>query len=133
MPIFEPVTVSWEGVDYVLPGGEILRTIARVEDVITMVQITRSIENRDLPLAKISQAYGILLRACGARVSDEDVYERMFKGDDLQAVALRAVVTLQSLMIPPQKLREKMAAAAGGKPEGATSTSPSSPSGSKLP
>lgn len=106
MAIFEPITLTWQGKEYVIPPDQVMRGIAKVEDIITLVQISRCFENRDLPLAKISQAYGVILRHAGARVADEEIYSELFGSGELQQRAVQAINTLQMMMIPPEHLRK---------------------------
>lgn len=114
--IFEKITFTWGGQDYVLPAESVLRTIAQVEDVITLGELAP--RPGRLPLAKISIAFGIALRAAGVRVTDEEVYNAMFGDARMVQNAVAALGTLQMLMIPPEHLRAKDPKP--GKPEAAS-------------
>lgn len=116
MPIFEEITLTWKGEEFKIPPDQVMKVLAKVEDVITMVQLHRHRENGDLPLVKISQAYGIALRHAGAHVKDEEIYNEIFAGDSVRAIALNAVLTLQMMMIPPAALRKGEQQPAAGKP-----------------
>lgn len=107
MAIFEEVKLTWNGRDFVIPPDQVLPCIAKVEDVLTLAQLWRAMERQALPLAKLAQAYGMVLRHAGAVVSDEDVYAALFTSGEMQARARDAVLTLQVMMIPPEHLREK--------------------------
>jgi len=72
MPIFETVTFTYRGQSYTIPDALVMKTIARVEDVLTLAQIHYAIENKSLPLAKIATAFGIMLRAAGGREQYEE-------------------------------------------------------------
>lgn len=120
MAIFEKITLIWKGKEYFIPPDQVMRAIAKIEDVISMVQIARCFENRDLPLVKISQAYGAALRHAGARVDDEEIYADLFSSGQLQQRAIAAIQTLQIMMIPPEHLRQDTA---GKDAAGATSRS----------
>ncbi len=111
MALFEPIVLTWAGREYEIPADQVMRAIAKVEDILSFVQIARAFQERDLPLVKISQAYAAALRHAGARVTDEEVYGALFVGDDLQSLAIKALQTLQLMMIPPAHLRK-------GAPEG---------------
>lgn len=134
MAIFEPVTLTWSGKDYVIPADGVLRCIAQVEDVITLGTLHTFISKGNLPLAKIAGAFGVALRAAGCRVTDDEVYSGMFtaKGAELQRRAFEAVAVLQQLMIPPEHLRadETKTPAAGGR-AASSRKSTSSRSGSR--
>jgi hypothetical protein len=109
MAIFEAIKLTWKGVDYEIPPDQVMRGIARIEDVFTLGELSRHMARGTLPLAKIAQAYGVALRHAGAAVSDEDVYAGMFSGDaaELQKRGLAAVNTLLVMMMPPEHLRAK--------------------------
>lgn len=107
MPIFEEVRLSWKGKDYVIPANDVLRAIAKVEDVLTLGELGSARGDGRVPYAKLASAFGALLRHAGASVTDEEVYNDLFSGGpkDLPRSALAAIVTLQTLMIPPEHLR----------------------------
>jgi hypothetical protein len=109
MAIFEEVRLAWSGTELVIPADRVLRAIAAVEDVLTLGELGRCMVAGTLPLARISMAYGALLRHAGAKVSDEEVYDGLFAKSELQQQALKAVFVLQNLMIPPAHLRKPAA------------------------
>lgn len=127
MPIFEQITLSWGGKDYFIEPDNVMRAIAKVEDVITLVQIARCYETRDIPLVKIAQAYAAVLRHAGARVEDDEVYNDLFQNGELQKRAWAAINTLQRMMIPPDHLRQETLPGKGAAGE----TAPSSKKRSK--
>jgi hypothetical protein len=103
MALFEPVSLSWGGIEYSIPANRMMRAIAKVEEVITLQQLG----NPDaVPMAKISMAYGTLLRYAGAPVTDEAVYEAMFV--DGASTPMTATQTLLTLMLP-KRIRDKLA------------------------
>jgi hypothetical protein len=100
MAAFDDVALEWQGAQYTIPHNRVLRTIAAVEEVITLGGLARSA--RDVPPAKISIAFGIILRAAGANVTDDEVYDGMFvEGGsfEVQRVA-EAVMALLAMMLP---------------------------------
>lgn len=106
--MFQQLTYEWEGRSYVLPPDRVLRTIAAVEEVLTLGQLHNYQRQGTLPMAKLAQAFGIMLRAAGAMVTDEQVYNGMFgegKATDVRDRMLAATVSLQMLMIPPERLK----------------------------
>jgi len=106
---FEDVKLSWSGKDYVLPADAMLRTIAQVEDIMPLGSLYQAMFRKTLPIAKLSMCYGIMLRAAGVEVSDDEVYEGLFEdaGRSMQAKAMQAIALLQALMIPPAALRKE--------------------------
>lgn len=108
MAVFEEVKLTWKGREYSIPPDQVLRLIAKVEDIIPFAELA-SISPRKVPFARIAAAYGAMLRHAGAAVTDEEVYEGMWAGGgkDLKRLAVTAVLTLQALMVPPAALREQ--------------------------
>ena len=52
-------------------------------------------------LSKLARAYGAALRYAGAKVSDEEVYEGLFKPGQLLNEVHNAIVVLMAIMMPP--------------------------------
>lgn len=110
MSTFEEVKVSWKGQEAAIPPNNVLRAIAKIESVLTVGELgALAITGAPKPLAKISMAYGLLLRHAGIKVDDDEVYSAMFESGEqiLQAGAL--INTLVSLMVPPAHLKEEPA------------------------
>lgn len=100
---FEDLSFDWAGKSYKLPANKVLGAIARVEDIITLNELQRYGSRGAAPMAKLSMAYGALLRYAGAQVSDTEMYEAMF-GDGKtveSSTIVEAIITLISVMIPP--------------------------------
>lgn len=110
---FDDVTFNWAGESYKIPAHRVLGAIARVEDVITLHELQRYSNKNSTPLAKISMAYGALLRYAGAKISDVEIYEAMFgEGTNVKPEDIvESVVTLIAMMVPPvaQKTKESQA------------------------
>lgn len=105
MSIFEEIRLSWGGKDYVIPPDQVMRVIAKVEDVITLSELHTSMAGRKPPIGKLAQAFGITLRHAGASVTDEQVYAGMFEGAAMRERLTAAVTVLLALMIPPQSIK----------------------------
>jgi len=105
MGIFEPITLTWEGKEYVIPADQIMQAIAKVEDVLTLGQLARFSMSGDIPFGKLAMAYGLLLRHAGARVADDEVYAAIFRSGETRDRAQKAVTVLQVLMLPPEAVR----------------------------
>lgn len=108
--MFQPVELVWKDQTYTIPANKVLGAIASVESIITLGELQAFAIKRAAPLAKMSMAYGALLRYAGAAVTDADVAEHVFTGGD-QGKVIDAIGNLLLLMIPP-RLREDGAAAA---------------------
>lgn len=128
MAIFEEVAVAWGDKKFVIPADRMMMTIARVEDVLTLGDLSAYFATGKLPLAKIAQAFGIVLRQAGASVEDEEVYEGMFraKGQEVTRRAIEAIHMLMALMVPPAHLRAATEEAAAKQGKAKASVEPAS-------
>ena len=115
----QDIVLVWREVEYRIEAREVLPLIAKVEEILTLGEIYESSQKGTLPLAKLSMAYGTVLRYAGAKVTNEEVYSGMFLPGDKKA-AFVAVNALLTMMVPPEHLQEKgentkkKAGAAGG-------------------
>lgn len=103
MSIFSPIKLSWDGKEYVIPPSRVMRTIASIEDVLTLGELQAFYERKTAPMAKLARAYALVLEMAGARVTDEQVYEGMF-GEGSQEVVSGAIAGLLAMMLPPKAL-----------------------------
>lgn len=138
MAVFEEVRLAWAGQEHVIPAGDMLRLIARLEDVLAIGDFVKAEARGQIPFAKVAICYGMALRHCGVKVSDEEVYRGMFGagGAELMRLGRTAYYTLMALMVPPEALRKKDDASPG-KPGGAeekpAASSPSATGSSSAP
>lgn len=107
MSIFKEVKLQWNGRDYVIPPDNVLMAIAKVEDILTLGELSRAMVKNTIPTGKLAQAFGAILRHAGANVTDDEVYAGMFGSGDRARAASSAVSTLLVLMIPPAELQQK--------------------------
>lgn len=112
--IFEPVTLTWKNVEYVIPPNRVLRAIAIIEDVIPMQELIANGEKGTAPIAKIACAFGAVLRYAGAKVTDDEVYAGMFVDAGSSAIPA-AINNLMMMMIPRNVFPTKSEQAALGK------------------
>lgn len=99
---FDDVIFTWNGESYSIPANKVLGAIARVEDIITLHELQRYSKKESTPLAKLSMAYGVLLRYAGCRVSDVEIYEAMFGSGNVKPDEIvNAVIILIAMMVPP--------------------------------
>lgn len=109
MALFEDVKLTWNGREYTLPSQRVMRTISQIENHITLVELTEANERGSLPIAKLTAAFGILLRNAGAKVTDEDIYGAMFSSNENMAIMVQqSIEQLLTLMIPPKVLAKKL-------------------------
>jgi hypothetical protein len=97
MAIFDDVTLGYGGEEYTVKHDEVMRLIGKVEDVISLAELTRDGGPR---LTRLSEAYAVALNYAGCKVTIEDVYASLFGGDG-GATAQGAVTGLLMLMLPP--------------------------------
>ena len=111
--MFEEVVISWKGQEYTIPADRIMRLIMKVEDVVTLAKLYQYGINQDVPVAKISAAYGIMLRYCGCKVTDEEIYCQILEGGAQAAGS--AVQSLLEMMRPKEQPKATHTAANAGK------------------
>lgn len=106
--IFEDIYLDWQGVSYKLSGdGAFMEALASVEDHLTLPELYDAQQSGKMPLAKLSNAYAVLLRHAGAvRISAAEVYADMWEDDKTVAKITEAVTKLMLLMTPPKERRE---------------------------
>lgn len=100
MSIFKTITLTWAGKEYVIPPTQVLRAIAIVENEITLHELFQYQSRGTAPISKLSTAFANVLRYAGAKVTDDEVYAAMFKGDQSLS-ASAAISALLFMMIPP--------------------------------
>lgn len=114
MSLFKDVTLVWKGDEYVVPSENVMKLIAKVEDCITLAQLT---SDNGVPPAKLSMAYAVALRHAGCRnVTQEDIYKSLFVNGNAQNIS-DAVGSLIMLMIPPETYQPKVDQAKKPKPK----------------
>lgn len=116
MAIFEDVPIKWDGKEYTIRGNEVLRLVAKIEELFTMGELHDCLMLGRVPFAKLAMAYSVILRHVGlTNITADEVYDKMFKdgGQELRSRGIQALVTLQTLMIPPEHLKEAAGQAPG--------------------
>lgn len=101
MGAFDDVHLEWKGKKLLLRSDRVLGGLARVESVITLPELSLYVSRGTAPPAKLSMAYGALLRYVGQDVTDDEVYLEMF-GPETPAndMVMTAISMLFSMMIP---------------------------------
>ena len=106
MRAFEDITLNWDGTDHTIPANRVLGAIARIEEVITAHELQTYAQAGTLPMARLAQAFGAVLRYAGAKVTDEDVYVGMFTNTAKVPAVHAACDTLLVMMVPPGAIDE---------------------------
>jgi len=105
--IFDPVTIGWQGREYVVPAERVLKLIYHMEMAITLDGRRMNIFDllANPPLSALSMVYGAALRFAGADVADDEVYGALIAslGDDTpEAVRIRDWCEAISAIILPE-------------------------------
>ena len=106
--IFEPVNLGkWKDREYIVPADDVLKCIAKVEAVVSLMELGAMRLSGNLQIAKLAQGLAAALRHAGATVTDEELYNEIFKerGRALAARAWATLSALEMLMVPPEHLR----------------------------
>lgn len=123
MSAFEPITLTWDGAEYVIPANRVMMAIARIEGHITLAEMSTWADRSKVRVSALAAAYGDVLRFAGAKVADEDVYVGMFS-NGMEGV-MDAMQAMMIMMIPPSALEAKKTP---GKKQPAPSVSSGKPS-----
>jgi len=100
--VFEDVTIKWGKESYTIKASEIMGVISRIENHITFLDL----QSKNPKMINMARAYGEVLRSVGADISDETVYNEMFK-DSTMGQIQNAINGLMYIMIPPEHLQKK--------------------------
>lgn len=127
MGLFEPVTIQWKGTNYTVPADQVMRLIAAIEDVVTMVELNEALAKGAMPMAKISLAFHKVLVFAGANASCDEVYAAWFGvgGEDTRNSVVNSINSLLTMMIPPS-IADAVAEEAETEEAGKTNPAPSS-------
>jgi hypothetical protein len=116
MGVFSDIELVWAGNVHTIRSHKVMGAIARIEDIITMPELRAFAGRGTAPVAKLCSAYATVLRYAGARVTDEEVYEVAFSGEQEQEAVIHGVLNLMKMMVPASaraRLEAAMAEAGG--------------------
>ena len=116
---FKDIEIGWRDETFIIPSNKVLGAIASVEEVVTVQQLAALTQVEDVPLSKLAQAYGALLRYAGCSITDEEVYQGAFEhggGEDI-GLALIALFEMLTPARPAARAKKKAAARASRKTE----------------
>lgn len=99
MAIFEDVTIGWKGEEFVVKSTDLLRLIAKIEDEISLQELTKE---GGPSISRLSFGYAAALNHAGAKVSADEVYQSMFGGPEQAENVIAAVSGLIAMMMPPE-------------------------------
>lgn len=116
MSLFRDVPVKWGDEEFIIPANRVMGAIAVIEEVLTLDELGSMAQRKSASLAKLSMAYGNLLRYAGKKIDDSEVYSAIFENDG-QAVVMIAIAGLCELMIP-DNVRKQVPQAVKGAPVG---------------
>ncbi len=99
--MFSDFKIAWSGGEKTIAANRVLMAIARVEQIITAPELMKYGTSGTMPMARLSQAYGELLRYAGFDVADDDIYTSMMgAGKSNAEVITTAVLGILLLMVP---------------------------------
>jgi hypothetical protein len=105
MAIFQEIRLFWEDDEFIIPPDRVLGAVAEIEEIVTLPDLLLMMGGK-MTMARLSRAYGVLLRYAGAKLSDEQVYGGLVKrGETFEQMQI-ACIALLGVMIPPASLRE---------------------------
>lgn len=111
MSIFQDVTLAWKGAEYVVKASDVMRLIAKVENEVSIGELTRE---QGPPLSKLAMGYAVALNHAGAPATHEEVYESLFQQSQSGGNAIvDAVSGLLMMMMPPSTYQPQETAKAG--------------------
>ena len=112
MSIFEDVTLAWDGKEYTVPANKVMMLIAKVEDVITLGQLS---DPANIKMTQLALAFQVALKYAGADADHDEVYASLFdmpEDGDVHPVT-KAVTDLQMMLVPPSTYKPQETAKTG--------------------
>jgi len=98
--VFKEITLQWNGAEYrVTPTMRIINTI---ENDVSLARLASRMQSGDAPMSQLAVVVGHLLRAAGASVQDEEVYQEIMTGDS-QAIQDLTAAVLDGVFPAPKK------------------------------
>ncbi|RMG71933.1 MAG: hypothetical protein D6711_14240 [Chloroflexi bacterium] len=98
--MFDDIKITHNDKGYTIQSDNVLKLVAQVERIISVVELAKLVSEGTPPLASIAMAYGIILRYAGATITDEEIYREFFSDSDAAATAQNCILTLLQLMVP---------------------------------
>ncbi len=101
--MFIPVELVWKDHTYTILPDRVLGAIAVIEGHLTMSELAQEAQSGHLRLARLSRTFGALLRYAGSRVTDDEIYAELFRGEpgEVRQRIIDSVNILMALMVPP--------------------------------
>ena len=120
---FEDVTLSWNGIEYVIPATKMMMVVCRIEDVLCQDEDDNALDVllRKRPPARLAAAFEAALNAAGARIEPGEVYisimSALADGDaNSLSRTMETVMALLALIAPP--VHHRLVAAQSSQNEG---------------
>jgi hypothetical protein len=96
------IILNWQGVEYDLLVN--MRVIAKIENDVNLIKLAQDMASGDVKMSHIAVVFTHLLKAAGAQVSEDDVWQAMF-GDGAADIIHAASVAL-SCVFPEVKTQQ---------------------------
>lgn len=104
MGAFDDVKMTWNGKDYTIPASSVFEVACRIEEVIPIPVLCKSLSDGTPSFTKVARAYGAALRFAGANVTDEQIYSGMFGSTERQSEIMVACQALLAVLLPKDVL-----------------------------
>jgi hypothetical protein len=105
MAIFQEIKLFWKEDEFVIPPDRILGAVAEIEEIVTLPDLLLMMGGK-MTMARLSRAYGVLLRYAGAKLTDDQVYGGLVtRGETFEQMQV-ACIGLLAVMIPPHSVSE---------------------------
>jgi hypothetical protein len=122
MSVFQDIELGWNGKQFTIPANRVMGAIARIEEVVTLVELQRCNEANKAPIAKLCMAFGAVLRYAGCMVDDDEVYAGLFE-DGKTGNVMESLTVILAMMVPPETLASVQEQPKPGKPRKAAANS----------
>lgn len=98
--VFKEIMLKWNGAEYrVTPT---MRVINSIENEVSLALLAYRVQSGNPPLSHLATVIAHLLRAAGASVQDDEVYQEIMTGDAESVQGLTATV-LEGVFPAPKK------------------------------
>ncbi len=99
--MFEDLILRWKGRSHAIQRDRVLGALASMENVLTLHELAGFLARDSVPVAKISTAYGAVLRHAYVEVSDAEVYAVCMGGDkEAMGEVIESMTRLLAMALP---------------------------------
>ena len=106
MGAFKEFRFTWAGTERVIPSDKVMSAIARVEEHVTLPELSQMAQGRGPKMMALSQALWELLNMTGQPVPLDEVYAGLFT-DNKTAQQVSALATVLIMLMVPESTKEQ--------------------------